>query len=122
MNEFKMKAVRRERRKRHVHKNVLGTTDRPRLCVHKSQLHTYAQVVDDVAGRTIVSASTMSPAIRQTLGKTSNCAAAAAVGATVAALALEKGVKKICFDRGSFRYHGRIKALAEAARKGGLQF
>jgi large subunit ribosomal protein L18 len=122
MNESKVKTVRRERRKRHVRKHVTGTAERPRLSVHKTQLHTYAQVVDDAGGRTLASASTTSPAIRQTLGKTSNCAAAAAVGATIAALAIEKGIKKICFDRSAFRYHGRIKALAEAARKGGLQF
>ena len=122
MQRSKIKWVRRERRKAHVRKHLFGTPERPRLAVHKSLAHIYAQLVDDTAGRTLVSASTVLPDLKPALKGTGNRVAATAVGAKLAALALEKGIKKVCFDRSSFKYHGRVKALAEAARKGGLQF
>ena len=117
-----MKWVRRERRRAHVRKHVFGTPERPRLTVHKSLAHIYAQIVDDTAGCTLVSVSTVSPDLKPTLNATGNKEAASAVGTKLAAMALEKGIKNVCFDRGAFKYHGRVKALADAARKGGLQF
>ncbi len=122
MRRTMIKWVRRERRKAHVRKHVFGTSERPRLAVHKSLAHIYAQLIDDLTGRTLVCTSTVSPDVRPALKATGNKNAATAVGAKLAALALEKGIKKVCFDRSSFKYHGRVKALAEAARKGGLQF
>jgi large subunit ribosomal protein L18 len=112
----------RERRKKRVRKRVFGTPERPRLAVRRSLKHIYAQVVDDTTGCTLVSASTVCPDLRQPLKQTGNRAAAEVVGARLAALALEKGIQKVCFDRGPFKYHGRVKALADAARKAGLQF
>lgn len=110
------------RRKRHLRRKVMGTADRPRLSVYRSLCHMYAQVIDDVAGRTIVSASTLSKEIKDEGERTGNRAAAAKVGTLLAARAKEAGVTKVCFDRGGRKYHGRVKALADAARKAGLEF
>ena len=122
MRKMILKEAKKERRKRHVRKHLFGTTERPRLSVHRSLKHIYAQIVDDSAGRTLVSVSTNSKDIRASLAKTGNRAAAEAVGGRLATVAREKGIKKVCFDRGPFKYHGRVKALADAARKGGLEF
>ena len=119
MNQSKQKSVRRSRRRVHIRRRVLGTPTRPRISVYRSLNHMYAQVIDDLAGRTIASASTRESALG--LDKTGH-AAAAAVGAALAERAKAAGVSKVVFDRGGFRFHGRVKALADAARKGGLQF
>jgi large subunit ribosomal protein L18 len=99
-----------------------GTPDRPRLAVYRSNKHIYAQIIDDKAGCTLVSASTMEKGLAAGLEKTSNVAAASAVGSAVARKAKEKGIESVVFDRGGFIYHGKIKALAEAARSSGLSF
>ena len=95
---------------------------RPRLSVFRSNRHIYAQVIDDLAGGTLVSASTLSPELRGTLKSAGSMDAAARVGALLAVKALAVQVKMVVFDRNRYRYHGRVKTLAEAARKGGLQF
>jgi large subunit ribosomal protein L18 len=109
-NEIRTRIHRRIRRK------LAGTAERPRLNVYRSLNHIYAQVVDDQTGTTIVSAST----IKAKSG--GNVAAAKEIGKTIAGLAVEKGIKKVVFDRGGYLYHGRIKALADAAREAGLEF
>jgi large subunit ribosomal protein L18 len=119
-SETKKKAV--QRRKYHVRKRVLGTAERPRLSVFRSHRHIYAQVIDDVAGATLVSASTNSKGLRGQVQRGGNKEAAAIVGEAVAKAALGVGIKCVCFDRGPYKYHGRTKALAEAARKAGLVF
>ncbi|MGI6643063.1 MAG: 50S ribosomal protein L18 [Bacillota bacterium] len=118
----KSKAEKRVKRHLRVRKKVSGTPDRPRLCVFRSLNHIYAQVIDDVAGKTLVSASSVEPAIRESGQYGGNVAAAKRVGNLIAARALEHGVKQVVFDRGGYLYHGRVKALAEAAREGGLDF
>jgi large subunit ribosomal protein L18 len=112
----------RQRRKERIRKKVSGTPERPRLSVYKSLNHIYAQVVDDTTGRTLASASTVSKALRGEVKEGSKTEAAKKVGAAVARAALEKGVKQVVFDRNGFDYHGRIAAVAQAAREGGLQF
>ncbi|MGH9150160.1 MAG: 50S ribosomal protein L18 [Acidimicrobiales bacterium] len=109
------------RRRRHdrVRKKVVGTPERPRLAVFRSTRHMVAQVIDDTRGHTLVAASTVEPSLRS--GPTSNREAAAAVGALVAERALAAGITKVVFDRGGFLYHGRIAALADAARGAGLE-
>lgn len=120
MSKSKEKSIRRNRRRISIRKRIEGTPGRPRLSVYKSLNHTYAQIVDDLAGKTLVAAST----IEKDLGiaKTGNTQAAAAVGSRLAERATKAGIKAVVFDRSGFRYHGRLKSLAEAARKGGLQF
>lgn len=113
----------RMRRKKRVRKKILGTPERPRLSVFRSLKHMYAQIIDDISGHTLVACSTLSPELREELkGKTKNVEAARKVGFLLAKRALEKGIKKVVFDRGYFKYHGRVKALAEGAREGGLEF
>jgi len=122
MIDAAQKRARLKRRHRRVRRKVEGTPDQPRLCVYRSLKHLGTQVIDDMAGRTLVSASTLSEPLRKTLKQTGNCEAAAKVGALLAKRAKKAGVKRVSFDRGGRKYHGRIKAFAEAARKGGLQF
>ncbi|MBN1858006.1 50S ribosomal protein L18 [Candidatus Bipolaricaulota bacterium] len=112
-----------ERIKRHVRirKRVRGTADRPRLCVYKSLRHVYAQIIDDEAGATLVTASTLDKALIEKMSG-SNRVSAEAVGALLAERAAEKGVKRVVFDRGGYPYHGVVAALADACRKGGLEF
>ncbi len=112
------------RRRIHVRmrKKIAGTSDRPRLCVHRSSRHIRAQVVDDLAGRTIVSASSLDKEVRATLKGGGNVAASKVVGKAIAERARAKGVEKVVFDRGGYQYHGRVQALAEAAREAGLKF
>ncbi|MBO9131109.1 50S ribosomal protein L18 [Bacillus sp. 165] len=112
-------AVRRKRHAR-VRTKLTGTAQRPRLNVFRSNQHIYAQVIDDVNGVTLVSASTLDKEL--SFEGTSNINAATKVGELVAKRAVEKGVKEVVFDRGGYLYHGRVKALAEAAREAGLQF
>jgi large subunit ribosomal protein L18 len=114
-------AVRRRIRHR-IRKKVAGTQDRPRLAVFRSGKHIYAQVVDDAAGRTIASSSTLMPDISMKNGKGGNIAAAEKVGTTIAEKLKTAGIESIVFDRGGCLYHGRVKALADAARKAGLKF
>jgi large subunit ribosomal protein L18 len=122
MADIRVKRASLERRHLRVRRKVEGTPERPRLSVYRSSKHIYAQVVDDVAGRTLAAASTLSEGVKGTVKSTSNCEAAAKVGALLAEKAKAAGVTAVCFDRGGRKYHGRIKALAEAARKGGLKF
>ncbi len=110
------------RRKYHVRKKTFGTPARPRLSVFRSNRHIYAQIIDDVAGATLVSACTKSRNLRGRLPKTGNSKAAEMVGEALAKEALGVGIQSVCFDRGRFKYHGRVKTLAEAAKKGGLAF
>lgn len=113
----------RIRRHVRIRKRVFGTTERPRLAIFRSLNHIYAQVIDDRTGRTLVSASTLDADVKAaTGGNGGNAAAAKQVGLTVARKAVEKGIKQVVFDRGGYIYHGRIAALAEAAREGGLEF
>ena len=110
-----------ERTRRHarVRRKISGTAERPRLCVFRSNANLYAQVIDDVAGNTLVSASTLDKEIKT---KYSNKEAAKEVGALIAKRALEKNIKDVVFDRSGYIYHGVVKELAEAARDGGLNF
>lgn len=101
---------------------IQGTTERPRLAVFRSEKHIYAQIIDDMTGTTLVAASTVEKDIKASVKATSNVEAAAAVGTAIAKKAAAKGIEEVVFDRGGFLYHGRVKALAEAAREAGLQF
>lgn len=109
-------------RHKRIRKKIKGTEQRPRLAVFRSSKHIYAQLIDDVKANTITSASTLDPAFKQNMTSTGNISAAKMVGQILAQRALEKGIKKITFDRGGFLYHGRVKALAQAVREGGLEF
>ena len=113
--------TRPQRIKRHnrVRGKISGTAERPRLCVFRSENHIYAQIIDDVAGNTLVAASSVEKSFE---GKGSNCEAAKKIGAAIAERALQKGIEEVVFDRGGYIYHGRVKALAEGAREGGLKF
>lgn len=112
----------RERRHRRIRRKISGTAERPRLNVYRSLDHIYAQVIDDVAGHTLVAASTVDQALAAELRDKSKKEQAALVGKAVAERAREKGVTSVVFDRGGYIYHGRVRALAEGAREGGLEF
>src|SRR5438874_1120288 len=118
----KDKQQRLERRKRHIRKTLFGTPERPRLSVFRSDKHMYVQLIDDYAGKTLASVATTVPDVRGELKNGGNLAAAQKIGAAIAARAKEIGVTQVAFDRGGRQYHGRVKALADAARKGGLKF
>ena len=105
-----------------MRKKIQGTPERPRLAVHRSAKHIRAQVIDDQSGRTIVSASSLDTEVRSKIKGGGNIAASKVVGKMVAERAKEKGVEKVVFDRGGYQYHGRVQALAEAAREAGLKF
>lgn len=105
-----------------VRTKVSGTTERPRLCVYRSLGHIYAQVIDDRTGKTLVSASSVDGDAKKNLKTGGNVAAAKVIGKAVAERAKAAGVQKVVFDRGGYKYHGRVKALADAAREAGLQF
>jgi len=113
--------IARKRRHLRVRKKVFGTTERPRLCVYKSEKHIYAQIINDENGTTLVAASTNEPALRD-VTKGCNIESAKKVGELIAKKALEKGISKVVFDRSGYLYHGRVKALADAAREAGLEF
>ena len=122
---IKTKEDRRDRIKLRLRKRITGTSERPRLTVYRSQVHIYAQAVDDRAGRTLVSASSLEPAVKGAMeGKArgSTRAGAGLVGKTIAERLIAKGITKAVFDRNGFLYHGRIRAVAEAARGAGLKF
>ncbi len=112
------------RAKKHlkVRKRISGTPERPRMAVFRSNNHMYVQVIDDVAGNTLVSASTLQGEVKEGLEKTNNIDAAAKLGSVIAKKAIDKGIKTVVFDRGGYIYHGKVKALAEAAREAGLEF
>ncbi len=112
----------RERRRVHVRKKVFSTPERPRLNVFRSLNHMYAQIIDDTVGHTLVAASTIDTEIRDQMADKEKTEQARIVGREVAKRALEKGIKKVAFDRAGYKYHGRVKALAEAAREAGLDF
>jgi len=112
----------RNRIHRRIRRKLSGTEQRPRLAVFRSVAHIYAQVIDDVAGHTLVSASSVDKSADKGKSQGGNVAAAKAIGKLVAERAKEKGVKAVVFDRGGYQYHGRIKALADAAREAGLEF
>ena len=112
------------RAKKHmrVRNRISGTAEKPRLAVFRSNNHIYAQIIDDVEGKTLAAANTLQKDVKAELEKTNNVEAAAAVGKVIAQKALEKGIKTVVFDRGGFIYQGKIKALADAARETGLEF
>jgi large subunit ribosomal protein L18 len=116
----------REAHRRRIHvrmrKTLAGTPERPRLCVHRSSKHIRAQVIDDQTGRTIVSASSLDAEVKAQIKGGGNIAASKVVGKVVAERAKSKGVDKVVFDRGGYQYHGRVQAVAEAAREAGLNF
>jgi large subunit ribosomal protein L18 len=122
MDNLKAKAFKLARRQRRVRGKVSGTTARPRLRVTRSNAQIYAQIIDDVTGLTIASASTLDAEVKGAIKNGSNVAAANAVGVAVGKRALEKGVTEVVFDRGGRLYHGRVKALADGAREAGLTF
>lgn len=122
MRHEKVIGRQRQRRQYRVSNRVKRDLTRPRLCVFRSLKHMYAQIIDDLAGRTLVAASTVDKQILGQVPKTGNKQAAAAVGTLLAQRALEAGIKEVAFDRRHYKYHGRVAALADAARQAGLQF
>jgi len=112
----------RYRRHHRVRQKVNGTDSRPRLCVFRSPNHIYAQVIDDIHGHTLISASTLDTEVKNNTDGKSKTGRAEMVGQLLAKRAVDKGISQVAFDRGGFKYHGRVKALAEAAREGGLKF
>ena len=122
MNQRKLVQVRRQRRQQHVRGRLYGTPERPRLAVFRSSKHIYAQVINDNSGTTLAAASTLDPEIRAKNPYGGNKTAAAVVGRVIAERARNAGIDKVCFDRRSYKYHGRVEALAQAAREAGLQF
>ena len=117
-----MRIVGRERRKLRIRRRLSGTSERPRLSIFRSAKHIYAQVVDDVAGSTLAHASTLSRDVRTEVAEANKLDAAKKVGAAIAKALLAKGIDKVVFDRSGYLYHGRIRALADAAREAGLKF
>ena len=123
--KIKTKNDRRVRIQLRQRKRIAGTTARPRLSVFRSVTHIYAQVIDDLTGETLVSASTVEASVKGALDKTArggNLKGAEAIGKVIAERSIEKGIKRVVFDRSGFLYHGRIRAVADAARKAGLEF
>ncbi len=112
----------RDRRRLRIRSKVSGTAERPRLAVFRSSLHIYAQVVNDTTGQTLAAASTLSRDLKSSLGESNKTDAAKKVGALIAKICLGKKIEKVVFDRSGYLYHGRVKALADAAREAGLSF
>jgi large subunit ribosomal protein L18 len=117
-----LRKIKRVARHERIRKNLVGTKDRPRLCVSRSLNNIAAQIVDDTTHKVLLGVSSLNKDLRKKLKSGGNLEAATAVGEAVALLAQKKGIKKVAFDRGGYLYHGRIKAVAEAARKAGLEF
>lgn len=117
-----MKTIERARRHERIAKSLRGTTDRPRLVVFRSLKHIYAQIIDDTTGKVLVQVTSVGKKFKSENTKTGNKDAAAKIGKTVAEMAKAKGIKKVCFDRAGYKFHGRIKALSDSAREGGLEF
>jgi large subunit ribosomal protein L18 len=122
MSNQQKKLSRRQKRHWRIRKTLEGTSDRPRLSIYRSLKHIYAQVIDDTKGTTLCSISTLSPEIKKSIKSGGNISAAKEIGKKLAEIALKKSIQKVAFDRSSFPYHGRIKALAESARQSGLKF
>lgn len=122
MKRLTEKIARRRRRKKRIRRRVFGGPERPRLTVFRSHKNIYAQIIDDAAGATLVSASSASSDVRGKIAYGGNKSAAAAIGAELAEKAASAGIKKVVFDRSGYAYHGRVAELADAARKGGLEF
>jgi large subunit ribosomal protein L18 len=122
MNRLRAKRTTRAARKKRVRKKVQGGAERPRLTVYRSLRHIYAQVIDDATGRTLVAASTVGRDLRDELKKTGDVEAARAVGRAIGRKALSRDISRVIFDRNGYHYHGKVKALADAAREAGLQF
>ena len=122
MNVSKERRDARKKRQVRVRKKVSGSVERPRLCVFRSSKHIYAQIIEDVTGKTLVAASTVAKDTGDSVKYTGNVEAAKAVGKQIAEKALAKDIKQVVFDRNGFLYHGRVKALADAAREAGLTF
>jgi large subunit ribosomal protein L18 len=123
--KIKTKDDRRHRIQLRQRKRIMGTKERPRLSVFRSVTHIYAQVIDDLAGKTLVSASSVDSTVKGALPKDAkggNLKGAEAIGKAIAERSIEKGIKRVVFDRSGFLYHGRIRAVADAARKAGLEF
>jgi large subunit ribosomal protein L18 len=123
--KIKTRADRRHRIQLRQRRRISGTAEQPRLCVFRSVTHIYAQVIDDLSGRTVASASSVEPALRGTFAKGAtggNVNGAEVIGKAIAERAKEKGITRVVFDRAGFLYHGRIRAVADAARKAGLEF
>ncbi|MBE6012224.1 50S ribosomal protein L18 [Anaeropeptidivorans aminofermentans] len=112
----------REKRHYRLRNKINGTASKPRLAVFRSNSHIYAQLIDDVAGHTLAAASTMEKSLAESLKSTSNVEAAKIIGAEIGKRAVEKGITEVVFDRGGYVYHGKVKALADAAREAGLNF
>lgn len=121
-DKHKIKRLRRERKKLTIKKKLFGTPERPRLAVFRSTKHIYAQLIDDQAGQTILGVSTLTPTLRDDLAKADKMEAAKRVGVALAEAAKSKKIKRVVFDRSGYLYHGRVRALAEGAREGGLEF
>lgn len=122
MDHIKEKLRKRTRRHLRIRRKVIGTAERPRLSVCRSLKHIYCQIINDIEGKTLAAASTQSPDIRSTIKYGGNVAAAEIVGKKIAEEAKVKGITKVVFDKGGYKYHGRVKALADAARKHNLSF
>jgi len=122
MKEQKRKSARLTRRRRRVRRRVFGTSERPRLSVSRSHKNISVQLIDDIAGRTLCSAGTRVKDAAEVIQYGGNCEAAAKIGRLLAERAVMQGIRKVAFDRNGLRYHGRVKALAESARKAGLEF
>ena len=122
MGKVNPRILARQRRQGRVRKKVTGTLERPRLCVFRSARHIYAQLIDDVSGRTLVSTSTMAPSLRDRVKGLKKTEAAKLVGQEVAQAAKANGINQVIFDRNGFLYHGRVAALSESAREAGLEF
>ena len=122
MNVAKERRMARQKRQTRVRKKVKGTPERPRLCVYRSARHIYVQIIEDVNGVTLASASSVTKGISEDVKFGGNVEAAKAVGKSIAEIALDKNIKQVVFDRNGFLYHGRVKALADAAREAGLSF
>lgn len=121
--EFEKKKIRREKIRKRVRSKIFGTSERPRLSVYRSLKHIYAQIIDDTKGHTLVAMSSLSKEIRDEVKSAkTKTEVSRIVGLALAKKALEKGITKVVFDRNGYKYHGRVKALAEAAREGGLIF
>ncbi|MFC1549535.1 50S ribosomal protein L18 [Nitrospirota bacterium] len=118
----KSKEIQREKRHKRTRKTISGSTERPRLCVHRSLNNIQAQIVDDTKGATIVAASSFHKDLRSEKGHKGNMSTAKKVGELIGRMAIDKGIKQVVFDRGGYLYHGRVKALADGAREAGLEF
>lgn len=122
MGSLNIRKQARLKRKKRIRKKVFGSQDQPRLCVFRSTKHIYAQIIDDTAGRTLATASSMEKDAKEHLEKGNKAAIAKHIGTTVAKRSMEKGIKKVVFDRNGFLYHGRVKAVSDGAREAGLKF